>query len=132
MCIRDRAQAGQLRLAGHVFESSREGIIVTDPHTRILAVNPAFTQITGYTAAEVLGQTPAFLASGDHDADFYNAMWKSIRETGSWTGEIRNRRAGHPGLIIIDQRVVRIAPRRQCSPFLALQVHHLAQRRRGA
>ncbi|WP_374475826.1 EAL domain-containing protein [Zoogloea sp.] len=86
------AQAGELRLAGHVFESSREGIIVTDPHTRILAVNPAFTQITGYTAAEVLGQTPAFLASGDHDADFYNAMWKSIRETGSWTGEIRNRR----------------------------------------
>ena len=86
------AQAGELRLAGHVFESSREGIIVTDPQTRILAVNPAFTQITGYTAAEVMGQTPSFLSSGEHDASFYNAMWKSIRETGSWTGEIRNRR----------------------------------------
>ena len=85
-------QAGELRLAGHVFESSREGIIVTDPETRILAVNPAFSEITGYTPAEVLGQTPAFLSSGNHDAAFYNTMWKSIRDTGGWTGEIWNRR----------------------------------------
>ncbi len=85
-------QAGELRLAGHVFDSSREGIIVTDPETRILAVNPAFSDITGYAPAEVLGRTPAFLSSCNHDPAFYNTMWRSIRETGSWTGEIWNRR----------------------------------------
>jgi diguanylate cyclase (GGDEF)-like protein/PAS domain S-box-containing protein len=85
-------QAGELRLAGHVFESSREGIMVTDPETRILAVNPAFSEITGYSPAEILGETPSFLSSGNHEASFYNAMWKSIRESGSWTGEIWNRR----------------------------------------
>ena len=85
-------QAGELRLAGHVFDSSREGIIVTDPETRILAVNPAFTEITGYSAAEALGRTPAFLSSGRHDREFFKAMWASVRETGAWSGEIWNRR----------------------------------------
>ena len=98
-------QAQQLRLAGHVFESSKEGIVITDPDSRILAVNPAFCAITGRTPNEVVGQRPSILASGEHDAAFYRNMWKSIRETGSWTGEIRNRRkdgAVYPELISIS------------------------------
>ena len=86
-------QAGKLRLAARVFDSSKEGIIITDPQARILAVNPSFVEITGYTAADVIGKRPDVLASGRHDADFYRTMWKSIRETGSWSGEIWNRRA---------------------------------------
>ncbi|WP_300438590.1 EAL domain-containing protein [Zoogloea sp.] len=85
-------QAGELRLASRVFESSREGIIITDPETRILAVNPSFVKITGFSAADVIGKRPKLLASGRHDPDFYRNMWKKIQETGSWSGEIWNRR----------------------------------------
>jgi diguanylate cyclase (GGDEF)-like protein/PAS domain S-box-containing protein len=85
-------QAGELRLAARVFESSREGIIITDPETRILAVNPSFVEITGFSADDVIGKRPKLLASGRHDPDFYRNMWKKIQETGSWSGEIWNRR----------------------------------------
>ena len=81
-----------LRLSASVFESSTEGILITDAKTRILQVNRAFSVITGYAAEEVLGQTPAFLQSGQREADFYPAMWKSIHEHGHWSGELWNRR----------------------------------------
>jgi diguanylate cyclase (GGDEF)-like protein/PAS domain S-box-containing protein len=81
----------QLRIAAIVFES-QQGIIVTDAHHSILAVNRTFTEITGYTADEVIGKTPNLLQSGRHDADFYAAMWESIHRTGVWKGEIWNRR----------------------------------------
>lgn len=99
------SQADALRLAGHVFESSKEGIVITDAKTRILAVNPAFCHITGHTAEAVIGERPSILSSGKHDAEFYRLMWKSIRETGSWSGEIWNRRKdgrSYPELINIS------------------------------
>lgn len=82
----------QLRQAAHVLASTREGVIITDLDKRILSVNQAFTDITGYTEKEVLGKTPAVLSSGYHDKFFYEAMWRSIIETGHWQGEIWNRR----------------------------------------
>ena len=85
-------KAGELLLAGHVFESSKEGILITDAERRILAVNPAFTAISGYRAEEVVGKQPDLLASGKHEPDFYRSMWQTIRETGSWSGEIWNQR----------------------------------------
>lgn len=81
----------QLSIAAIVFES-QQGIIVTDAQHLILAVNRTFTEITGYTADEVIGKNPHLLQSGLHDANFYAAMWKSIHETGVWKGEIWNRR----------------------------------------
>ncbi|NMM26982.1 MAG: EAL domain-containing protein [Glaciimonas sp.] len=81
-----------LRLSATVFESSNDGIVITDAKTRILKVNRAFCVITGYAADEVLGQTPALLQSGRQDASFYQAMWQSIAEHGRWSGEIWNRR----------------------------------------
>jgi PAS domain S-box-containing protein len=81
----------KLRIAATVFES-QEGMLVTDANTVILSVNSAFTKATGYTAEEVIGQTPRLLKSGNHDADFYAAMWQSINNTGAWEGEIWNRR----------------------------------------
>ena len=85
-------KAGELHLASHVFESSKEGILITDAERRILAVNPAFTAISGYRAEEVVGKQPDLLASGKHEPDFYRNMWQTIRETGSWSGEIWNQR----------------------------------------
>lgn len=87
-----RENARELSLAAQVFESATEGIIVTDPENRILAVNPAFTDITGYSEEETLGHNPSFMASGNHKADFYQDMWQRLLSDGSWQGEVWNRR----------------------------------------
>ncbi|MEX6501856.1 bifunctional diguanylate cyclase/phosphodiesterase [Pseudomonas zhanjiangensis] len=82
----------KLQQAATVFESTAEGVLITDPHKRIVAVNRAFTSITGYSEAEALGQTPQLLASDQHDQAFYNAMWRQLEDQGHWQGEICNRR----------------------------------------
>ena len=79
-------------LSEQVFRSVRESSIITDAHNRIVAVNPAFTQLTGYTAAEAVGQLPSMLKSGLQDAAFYASMWQSIHAQGAWQGEVLNRR----------------------------------------
>lgn len=88
---RRRAEA-DLRLSAKVFESSVEGVMITDHQANILRVNKAFTQITGYSEADVIGKKPNLLQSGRHDTDFYRGMWASINERGYWMGEIWNRR----------------------------------------
>ncbi|MGE5468346.1 MAG: diguanylate cyclase domain-containing protein [Ignavibacteria bacterium] len=81
-----------LRLAAKAFESTFEGILVTDAAGVIESVNPAFTQITGYRPQEVIGKTPKVLSSGRHDEAFYRSMYASLEATGHWQGEICNRR----------------------------------------
>jgi diguanylate cyclase (GGDEF)-like protein/PAS domain S-box-containing protein len=88
--IRRRAEA-DLRLAAAAFES-QEGMVITDAQGIILRVNRAFIDSTGYNAEEVLGQTPRILRSGRHDDEFYRQMWATITETGTWQGEIWDRR----------------------------------------
>jgi diguanylate cyclase (GGDEF)-like protein/PAS domain S-box-containing protein len=91
--VTDRvAVEGKLRLAAQVFENSVEGITITDPEQRILAVNRAFSVVTGYSEAEVIGQTPRLLQSGRQSPAFYEAMWDTLQATGHWQGEIWNRR----------------------------------------
>ncbi|MDP2430685.1 MAG: PAS domain S-box protein [Pseudomonadota bacterium] len=91
--ISERVQAEEkLNQAAVVFENAQEGVMVTDRHARILAVNPAFCEITGYSEAEVLGATPAKFKSGRHDTAFYQAMWRALSETGRWQGEVWDRR----------------------------------------
>lgn len=87
-----KQQENRLSLAAHVFESTLEGVMVTDPNGKIVLVNPAFTAVTGYTPEEAIGKTPRILYSGKQDAEFYVNMWASIHETGHWRGEIWNRR----------------------------------------
>jgi len=90
--ITERKQGEQqLRVAATAFES-QEGMVVTDAETVILRVNRAFTDITGYSAEEVVGQTSNLLRSGHHDAASFAAMWESIHRTDLWQGEIWNRR----------------------------------------
>ncbi|MDD5241014.1 MAG: EAL domain-containing protein [Sulfuricella sp.] len=81
-----------LLLAGEVFESSTEGIIITDAQGNVLQVNRAFSNITGYSEADAVGKTPRLLRSDRHNPDFYRAMWASLIEYGYWQGEVWNRR----------------------------------------
>ncbi|ATX80506.1 PAS domain S-box-containing protein/diguanylate cyclase (GGDEF) domain-containing protein [Mariprofundus aestuarium] len=81
----------ELHIAATAFES-QESLMITDANGMVLRVNNAFTECTGYTAEEIVGQTPKILKSGRHDAAFYAAMWDSINRTGSWQGEIWDRR----------------------------------------
>lgn len=81
----------ELRVAATAFEA-REGMMITNPDGTILRVNKAFSEITGYSAEEVIGENPRLLKSGHHDADFYAHIWKAITTEGNWKGEIWNRR----------------------------------------
>jgi diguanylate cyclase (GGDEF)-like protein/PAS domain S-box-containing protein len=82
----------ELKMAAKVIENTLEGILVADTDGTILSVNPAFTRITGYTAAEAIGKTPRLLRSNHHDILFYQQLWGSLLSTGQWQGEIWNRR----------------------------------------
>lgn len=81
----------RLRIAAVAFET-HEAILITDVKANIIRVNQAFTDITGFTPEDVLNKNPRILSSGRHDKAFYTAMWKQLISTGSWTGEIWDRR----------------------------------------
>jgi diguanylate cyclase (GGDEF)-like protein/PAS domain S-box-containing protein len=81
-----------LKWADSVFRNTTEGIFVTDAAGTILSVNPAFTDITGYSAQEAIGQTPRLLKSNRHDAQFHAEVWRQITTHGEWKGELWNRR----------------------------------------
>lgn len=87
-----RADEDSLRQAAAVFDSTQEGVLVTDRDQKIVHVNPAFSRITGYSAEEVLGQSPNLFKSGRHDAAFYHSLWHALEQRGAWSGEIWNRR----------------------------------------
>jgi len=82
----------QLALMGEVFNFAREAIVVTDAENKIIEVNPAFSEITGYSKEEILGKNPNLNASGRHDEAFYENMWTQIHSTGFWEGEIWDRK----------------------------------------
>ena len=92
-----------LRVAATAFES-QEGILITDAAKVILRVNRAFSEITGFSAEEAIGQTPRLLSSGRHGPAFYDAMFESIQHSGKWQGEIWNSRKNgeiYPGWLLI-------------------------------
>lgn len=82
----------KLRLHARIIEDSEQGILITDAHERIVSINAAFTRITGYSAAEAIGQTPDLLRSGRHDADFRAQVRAAMHGAGPWLGEILGRR----------------------------------------
>ncbi|MCG6656910.1 EAL domain-containing protein [Halomonas campisalis] len=82
----------RLQLAANVFHHTQDGITVTGPDATILDLNDAFTRITGYPREEAIGRNPRFLQSGRQDSAFYRALWNELLTTGSWQGEIWNRR----------------------------------------
>jgi diguanylate cyclase (GGDEF)-like protein/PAS domain S-box-containing protein len=84
-----------------IFDTTRDGVMITDAENRIVEVNPAFTRTTGYERAEVIGQTPSMLKSGRHEAAFYQTMWRDLAEHGQWQGEIWDRRKN--GEVYLEQ-----------------------------
>ncbi|HEU0186504.1 MAG TPA: PAS domain S-box protein [Gallionellaceae bacterium] len=91
--ITDRREAEQAqRLAALVYENSNEAMMIVDADNRIIAINPAFTEVTGYSREDALGETPKLLSSGRHDAEFYQKMWRALTTTGHWQGELWNKR----------------------------------------
>lgn len=74
-----------------LLANTREGVLVTDAHKRIVYVNHAFTELMGYSEQELLGQTPAIFKSGHHDHDFYTSLWSEVARNGCWQGEIWDR-----------------------------------------
>jgi diguanylate cyclase (GGDEF)-like protein/PAS domain S-box-containing protein len=87
-----RQSERNLNLMRTVFESTADGILITDLNCVIEKVNPAMSQITGYNNEELYGKKTSFLAAGRHSKEYYQQMWESINKTGHWQGEIWNRR----------------------------------------
>ena len=95
LSIRDITEQKKARAAEQLNALAfytREGIMITDNRQRIIRVNPAFTEITGYTEAEVIGKKPSMLSSGKHDKAFYDNLWQNLKQDGLWSGEIYNKR----------------------------------------
>jgi len=80
-----------LRISAVAFDTL-QAIFITDLNERIIRVNNAFKELTGYSDKEVIGNTPRVFSSGMHDADFYRQIWKEIKTFGGWTGELWNKR----------------------------------------
>ena len=87
-----KANEEALHLASLVYNSSSEGMAITDANGIIYDVNPAFCKATLYNREEVVGQSSAILSSGKHDKSFYNKMWSELKQTGRWQGEVINRK----------------------------------------
>lgn len=91
--ISERRRAEEkLRLAASVFTNTHDGVVVTDANNRIIDVNAAFVQITGYARDEVIGKNPSLLSSRRQSSEFYAEMWRTLGQTGHWTGELWNQR----------------------------------------
>jgi hemerythrin-like metal-binding protein/PAS domain S-box-containing protein len=88
---RRRQAEVEAKLAAQVFDNSSDAMTVTDAENNIIAINPAFTKLTGYLPEDVIGKNPNILSSGRHDQSFYQAMWDSLIATGHWDGELWNR-----------------------------------------
>ncbi len=82
----------QLSRAQVVFDNTSECILITDKTNKIISVNRAFEQTTGYREKELLGLTPNVLSSGLHDKEYYQSLWYSLNSNGHWKGEVWNKR----------------------------------------
>jgi diguanylate cyclase (GGDEF)-like protein/PAS domain S-box-containing protein len=95
--LRQREEAltlsrGRLRLVGKVFESTADGIVITDSEGVVQSANPAFLRLTGYEEHEIVGRNARIFSSGRQDKAFYGTMWSALKTQGYWKGEIWNRK----------------------------------------
>lgn len=81
-----------LEMTSAIFKHTVDGVLITNAANRIMHINDAFTQITGFSTADVLGKDPKILKSGTHDKKFYQKIWNHVNENGYWQGEIKNRK----------------------------------------
>ncbi len=116
-------------LQAAALQSAANSIVITDADGTIQWVNPAFTRLTGYSFEEAVGQNPRVLKSGEHDSDFYQTMWNTIKQGKAWIGELSNRRKD--GQIYSEQMA--IAPVRSekgtITNFVAIKQDMTVQKR---
>jgi PAS domain S-box-containing protein len=100
-------------------EHAGHAVLITDEHGTIEYVNDAFEEISGYSAAEAIGESPSMLKSGEHDRAFYDELWETIRSGSIWRGEVTNK--GKNGeRYIVDQTIAPITDRGKTSGFVAI------------
>jgi PAS domain S-box-containing protein len=119
---RERAVA-ELRLKDAALTSAANAVVITDRAGAILWVNPAFTELSGYTLEEVKGQNPRLLKSGEHGPQVYAALWQTITSGKSWRGEMVNRRKD--GSTYVEEMTitpVRAAATGEITNFIAIKV----------
>lgn len=85
-------QRQRSRLAQDALSLAGDAVVISDSRDHVLAVNPAFTQVTGYTQQEILGRKLETLSAARHDKAFHRNLWQTLRSTGSWEGEMWSRR----------------------------------------
>jgi len=90
--ISQQIEAEKIQLSDRVFRESHDGIIITNSRGVIVDINPTFTEITGYSRKDVIGQNPNILSSGKQSSEFYSEMWDSTIKNGHWQGEVWNRK----------------------------------------
>jgi len=81
-----------LRKLYSAVEQSADIVVITDSSGNIEYVNPAFEKLTGYSRAEVIGQTPRILKSGEHGPELYRELWNTIRAGDVYRGVMVNRK----------------------------------------
>jgi diguanylate cyclase (GGDEF)-like protein/PAS domain S-box-containing protein len=94
-----------LQLCAKVLGATSEAVFVTDLGGTIVDVNDAAVTMSGFSRGELLGKNPRIMKSGRHEPDFYRDLWKALLETGTWSGEIWDRRKGgeiYPKLLSIN------------------------------
>ena len=92
----------KVKLAASVFSHAREGIAIIDPTAVFVEVNDTYTEITGYSQAELIGKNLTMFQSGAHSAEFYTDMTQSIRTTGHWAGEVWSRRKNGEAIALLQ------------------------------
>jgi len=82
----------ELEMLSEALQGAGDSVLITNPDGDIIYVNSSFSHVTGYSRDEVIGKNPNILSSGKQSRQFYETMWKSIREQGAWKGELWNKR----------------------------------------
>jgi len=100
----EREQAEELRLLAKALEQVGDKVVITDRDGRIEKVNEAFEEISGYSEEEALGKTPRILQSGEHDEDFYEELWDTIRAGETLRAEFTNERKD--GTLYVEEEVI--------------------------
>ncbi|MBI1297077.1 PAS domain S-box protein [bacterium] len=99
-----RRVAAQIHLQASALTASANAIVITDTNGVISWANPAFTDLTGYSLAEAVGERLSILNSSQHDLAFFQSLWKTIQSGQVWRGEITNRRKD--GTLFIDDTTI--------------------------
>lgn len=108
----------ELAISSIAFETNQP-IMITNPQGVIIQINQAFTQTTGYTQEEAIGQTPRILKSDQQDKSFYHDLWQTLIKTGHWSGELQNRNKDGSIITIEEHITARYNEKSQITHFIA-------------